>query len=73
MGTSVFYVCVDLFLDDIIPDAFQQQAFLQRTKKLIAPNGLLLYNRLALTMEDKEKNNEMGVKVVTIVVNNMVC
>ncbi|MFT6147743.1 MAG: spermidine synthase [Saprospiraceae bacterium] len=49
-------VCVDLFLDDIIPDAFQQQAFLQSTKKLIAPNGLLLYNRLALTIEDKEKN-----------------
>lgn len=50
-------VCVDLFLDDIIPDNFQQQAFLQNIKNLIAPNGILLYNRLALTDEDKAKNN----------------
>jgi SAM-dependent methyltransferase len=49
-------VCVDLFLDDIIPDNFQKQAFLQHVKKLIAPNGILLYNRLALSNDDKAKN-----------------
>lgn len=49
-------VCVDLFLDDIIPDNFQKQAFLQHIKKLIAPKGILLYNRLALSNDDKAKN-----------------
>ncbi|NJN78850.1 MAG: methyltransferase domain-containing protein [Saprospiraceae bacterium] len=49
-------VCVDLFLDDIIPDVFQQQEFLKQVKTLIAPKGILLYNRLALTKADKAKN-----------------
>jgi predicted membrane-bound spermidine synthase len=49
-------ICVDLFLDDIIPDTFQKQDFLQNVKNLIAPEGILLYNRLALTNEDKAKN-----------------
>lgn len=49
-------VCVDLFLDDIIPDTFQKQDFLLNVKKLIAPKGILLYNRLALTKDDKAKS-----------------
>lgn len=49
-------VCVDLFLDDIIPDNFQKQTFLKNVKNLIAPNGILLYNRLALTDADKTKS-----------------
>ena len=49
-------VCVDLFLDDTIPEPFQKQAFLQQVKNLIAPNGILLYNRLALTDADKAKS-----------------
>jgi len=46
-------VCMDIFLDDVIPSEFEQTDFLENLKTLIAPNGLLLYNRLFNTHEDK--------------------
>lgn len=46
-------VCMDVFIDDVIPDACQQIEFLADLKRLIAPKGILLYNCLALTKEDK--------------------
>ncbi len=46
-------ICVDLFLDDVIPDQFQQQDFLYKIKSKLTDNGILLYNRLALTEKDK--------------------
>ena len=48
-------IAVDIFLDDIIPDQFTQSYFLENTKELLNPEGLLLYNRLANTEEDLEK------------------
>ena len=48
-------IAVDIFLDDVIPDQFTQASFLENTKKLLNPEGLLLYNRLANTEEDLEK------------------
>jgi len=44
-----------IFLDDVIPDRFTQSFFLENTKKLLSPGGLLLYNRLANTEADLEK------------------
>lgn len=46
-------ITVDLFLDDIIPQPFQEQPFLQKLKSLLTPNGVLLYNHLAATTKDK--------------------
>lgn len=46
-------VCMDVFLDDAIPNEFEQHNFLHHLKGLIAPNGLLMYNRLANTHQDK--------------------
>lgn len=46
-------ICVDLFLDDVIPDDFQQQEFLQSVKNILSKNGIVLYNRLAQTKKDK--------------------
>lgn len=51
-------ICVDLFLDDVIPSEFEQQSFLKNIKHLLAPNGMMLYNRLASTDEDKEDNEK---------------
>lgn len=48
-------IAVDVFLDDVIPDRFTQSFFLENTKELLRPEGLLLYNRLANTEEDLEK------------------
>ncbi len=48
--TSKFdLVVVDIFLDDLVPTEFESLAFLENTKKLLAENGLLLFNRLVDT------------------------
>ncbi len=45
-------ICVDLFLDAIIPKQFEQVTFLANLQQLLRPNGILLYNRLATTQAD---------------------
>ena len=47
-------ILVDLFLDDVIPDKFEQQDFLRNVQNLIKPGGTMLYNRLASTKHDIE-------------------
>lgn len=44
-------IVVDLFLNDLVPSQFESIAFLQKTKGLLTPNGLLLFNRLADTVD----------------------
>jgi SAM-dependent methyltransferase len=46
-------ICIDLFLDDVIPNQFEQQDFLYNIKNKLSENGILLYNRLALTDKDQ--------------------
>jgi hypothetical protein len=46
-------ICMDVFQDDRIPEEFQTETFLQSLKLLMNPEGVLLYNRLNNTMEDK--------------------
>ena len=45
-------VCMDVFLDDVVPEEFEAEDFLNHLKGLIAKDGLLLYNRLANTPQD---------------------
>ena len=45
-------VCMDVFLDDLVPETFEAEDFLKNLKRLIAKDGLLLFNRLANTPED---------------------
>ncbi len=49
-------ITVDLFLDDVIPEKFQQKDFLTQVKNALSPNGLLLYNRLNYNKKDHEAN-----------------
>ena len=49
-------ITVDLFLDDIIPEKFQQEDFLNQVKDALSPDGLLLYNRLNYNETDHEAN-----------------
>lgn len=46
-------ICMDVFLDDQIPEAFAQKDFLETLRALLRPGGVLLYNRLSATQEDK--------------------
>lgn len=45
-------ICMDVFLDDTVPKAFEKVDFLANLQSLLKPNGLLLFNRLALTNAD---------------------
>jgi len=50
-------IALDIFLDDKIPPAFEETKFLQQLKKLLSPNGILLYNRLSLSKKDVRLTN----------------
>ena len=39
-------IVVDLFVDALVPEAAEQEAFLLRLQQLLRPGGLLLFNRL---------------------------
>ena len=45
-------ICMDVFLDDQIPEEFTQTDFLEALRDLLRPGGILLYNRLSATDED---------------------
>jgi SAM-dependent methyltransferase len=49
-------ICVDIFEDDKIPEAFQSPTFLEQCKNALKPDGLLLYNRLYQELRDVESS-----------------
>ena len=51
-------ICMDVFLDDVIPHRFIKEDFLLDLKKALGANGLLLYNRLYRTKKDKKLTDE---------------
>ena len=51
-------ICSDIFIDDQIPGKFEQLEYLQNLKKLLAPNGQLLYNRLAMNQVYQKRSVE---------------
>lgn len=54
--TKYDLICMDVFLDDVIPDDFETTEFLGNLKRLLRPQGILLYNRLSYSEGDKEKS-----------------
>ncbi len=48
-------VIVDLFLEDVIPTFFESVEGNHKVKELLAPGGLVMYNRLYRTGKDKQK------------------
>ena len=49
-------IIVDLFQDDKIPEAFWEKDFLEEIKRIQNDNGLVLFNHLAITDEQKERS-----------------
>ena len=45
-------IAVDLFIDDVIPESFQQDTFLLQIQNLLTDKGILLYNHLAYSKKD---------------------
>lgn len=51
-------VAMDVFVSDYIPAEFETEEYLTHLKQKIAPNGLLLFNRLYFFEKDKIKTEE---------------
>lgn len=47
-------ICMDVFLDDVVPPAFEEPAFLEGLKAMLNRDGVLLFNRLAATVKDEK-------------------
>ncbi len=48
-------ICIDLFIDDVIPDQFKAVTFLQTLEQTLNPDGCVLYNMLGDYQSDKTK------------------
>lgn len=49
-------IAVDIFVDDEVPEKFEQKEFLVKVKDLLSENGILLYNRIAGKKFQKKKS-----------------
>ena len=47
-------IAMDVFVDDVIPERFMELDFLEALRELLTPDGVLLFNCLALKASDKE-------------------
>jgi spermidine synthase len=50
-------VCIDIFVDDKIPDVFLDDEFLSRIDEILCENGTILFNHLSMTSKDKVEAN----------------
>lgn len=51
-------IAIDLFIDDKVPLAFEQNEFLEKIKSLLSPDGIVLYNRLSFNKKDLTATKE---------------
>ena len=51
-------IAMDVFLDDVIPENFESTDFLEALKDLLAPDGWLVYNRLAASPADVKASRD---------------
>lgn len=58
-------IIVDIFMDDLIPNYFQTEAFLEKCNNSLGPEGILLYNSLAANQKDKEDSEDFYFNVFT--------
>jgi spermidine synthase len=62
-------ICMDVFIDDAVPQELETKDFLEMLKETLTDEGLLIYNRLSLTGKDIEDTerfyNEVFIKVFT--------
>jgi spermidine synthase len=48
-------ICMDVFLDDAVPSALEQDDFLHFLQDMLTENGVLLFNKLAFHTKDKQQ------------------
>lgn len=62
-------ICVDIFIDDRIPTVFDEIQFLQLLKGRLKNNGFIIFNRLAESSEDVQKNQLLEIRIQEILGN----
>ena len=60
-------ICVDIFLDDVIPDHFKKTEFLEAVKERLNPGGCVLYNMLGDYEVDKKKARHFNKEIFSTV------
>lgn len=56
--TQYDLICMDVFIDDAVPSPFESEEFVEQLSDLLAPGGVLLYNRLTAAIKDTRKSQQ---------------
>jgi len=64
------FIAMDIFVSDYIPAEFETVEFLQQLSTMIAPGGLLLFNRLYYYEKDRIKTKQYYEEIFTSVFPN---
>jgi spermidine synthase len=52
-------ICVDIFVDQIVPDKFHDISFLNGIKQSLTSQGILIFNKLYLSEDDKKETETL--------------
>ena len=52
-------ICVDIFIDSTVPEAFETPEFFELLRERLHPQGIVLYNRLSTTIEHHQENKRL--------------
>lgn len=63
-------IAIDLFIDDVIPDAAQSLDFLENAKSRLRDNGIVMMNHLSLSPKDREKGQQFYDDIYKVVFPN---
>jgi spermidine synthase len=50
-------ICIDIFVDDTIPEVFLHDDFLCDIDEILCDDGIILFNHLSMTSKDKANSN----------------
>jgi spermidine synthase len=51
-------ICMDVFIDDKVPEELETEEFAEMLSQTLADDGILVFNRLAFTEEDKKSTSD---------------
>lgn len=52
-------ICVDIFVGREVPEVFQKEAFLLHLKDYLNPGGVIIFNKLYMSKEDRESTDQL--------------
>lgn len=66
-------ICIDLFIDDEIPEVFLTTAFLEDVKECLSQSGFIVFNHLYYYAKDKQKAENYHTSVFKCVFPQSAC